>query len=82
MKKSWLFWWIATIFWITIFAIGTALLWFREVDGAGVIQTPYAKLASIIIMLTAFTIPLVIQVVWLISNLVKSINNKTMIQRS
>ncbi|MBD7985295.1 DUF3923 family protein [Sporosarcina sp. Sa2YVA2] len=80
MKKQWLFWWFANIFWIATFTVGTVALWLREVDGAGVTQTPVAKLAAIIVLLIAFTIPLIIQVVWLIINLVISINNKTNIQ--
>ena len=36
MKKLWLFWWIANTFWVVIFAVGTAFVWLREVDGADV----------------------------------------------
>ena len=68
MKKLWLFWWIANAFWIAIFAIGTAFVWLREVDGAGVTQTPEAKLIAFLVLLIAFIFPVIIQVVWLIRN--------------
>ncbi|WP_342511749.1 DUF3923 family protein [Sporosarcina sp. FSL K6-1522] len=76
MKKLWLFWWIANIFWFAIFAIGTIFIWIREVDGAGVTQTPEAKLAAFIVLLIAFTLPVIIQVVWLIVNLIINSNKK------
>ena len=74
MRKRWIFWWIANAFWILLFAIGTAFVWLREVDGAGVAQTPELKLAAFIVLLIAFIFPVIIQVVWLITNLI--IRNK------
>ncbi|MFZ0445879.1 MAG: DUF3923 family protein [Bacillus sp. (in: firmicutes)] len=77
MKKIWLFWWAANIFWVVIFAVGAAFVWLREVDGAGVTQTPEAKLTAFIVLLIAFIFPVIIQVVWLIVNLVIKSNKKT-----
>ncbi|AVD54606.1 hypothetical protein CKF96_03695 (plasmid) [Priestia filamentosa] len=54
MKKRWIFWWIANIIWITLFAGGTFVVWTREVDGAGVTQTPALKLVAFIFLLIAF----------------------------
>ncbi|MDI4707177.1 DUF3923 family protein, partial [Pseudoalteromonas shioyasakiensis] len=68
MKKRWYFWWIGNIFWIIIFVIGLAIIWLREVDGAGVTQTPELKLLAFIVLLIAFIIPTIIQGVWLIVN--------------
>ncbi|WP_404900526.1 DUF3923 family protein [Priestia filamentosa] len=68
MKKRWIFWWIANIIWITLFAVGTFVVWTREVDGAGVTQTPALKLVAFIFLLMAFILPIIIQVVWLIVN--------------
>ena len=76
MKKRWLFWWIANAFWIVVLAVGSAFVWLREVDGAGVIQTPEAKLVAFIVLLIAFIIPAILQVVWLIVNLVITSNKK------
>jgi len=76
MKKRWLFWWIANAFWIFVLAVGSAFVWLREVDGAGVIQTPEAKLVAFIVLLIAFIIPAILQVVWLIVNLVITSNKK------
>lgn len=76
MKKRWLFWWIANAFWMVVLAVGSAFIWLREVDGAGVIQTPEAKLVAFIVLLIAFIIPAILQVVWLIVNLVITSNKK------
>ncbi|MDM5298636.1 DUF3923 family protein [Bacillus pumilus] len=70
MKKLWLFWWMANIFWAVIFVVGTAFIWFREVDGAGVTQTPALKLVTFFVFIIAFIFPVMLQVVWLIVNLV------------
>lgn len=66
VKRRWISWWIANIIWIIFFAAGTVIVWTREVDGAGVTQTPELKLIAFIVLLIAFIIPLIIQVVWLI----------------
>ncbi|MEK1832907.1 DUF3923 family protein [Priestia megaterium] len=68
MKRRWISWWIANIIWIILFVIGTAVVWTREVDGAGVTQTPELKLFAFIVLLIAFIFPLIIQVIWLIIN--------------
>ncbi|WP_317906743.1 DUF3923 family protein [Bacillus subtilis] len=69
MKKRWIFWWICNIFWMAVFVMGTALVRLRDVDGAGVTQTPELKLIAFIVLLIAFIFPFIIQVVWLIVNL-------------
>ncbi|MBW4887715.1 MAG: DUF3923 family protein [Bacillus sp. (in: Bacteria)] len=69
MKKRWIFWWICNLFWMAVFVMGTALVWLRDVDGAGVTQTPELKLIAFIVLLIAFIFPFIIQVVWLIVNL-------------
>ncbi len=76
MKKRWLFWWISNIFWVVLFTIGTAFIWLRKIDGAGVIQTPELKLVAFLVLLIAFVIPLIIQIAWLIINLVVGNNKK------
>ena len=68
MKRRWISWWIANMIWIILFAIGTVVVWTREVDGAGVTQTPALKLLAFIVLLIAFIFPLIIQVIWLIVN--------------
>ncbi|MGE6589606.1 DUF3923 family protein [Bacillus mycoides] len=72
MKRRWIFWWIGNIFWITIFGILAAIIWPREVDGAGVTQTPKLKLVAFIVLLIVFILPIIIQSIWLIVNLRKS----------
>ncbi|GAQ17602.1 membrane protein [Oceanobacillus picturae] len=71
VKKGWVSWWIANGIWIALFAIGTFIVWTREVDGAGVTQTPELKLVAFIVLLIAFIIPLTIQIIWMIINLKK-----------
>ncbi|MEH6965821.1 DUF3923 family protein [Priestia megaterium] len=68
MKRRWISWCIANIIWIILFAVGTAVIWTREVDGAGVTQTPGLKLFAFIVLLIACIFPLIIQVIWLIIN--------------
>ncbi|MGC9933494.1 DUF3923 family protein [Priestia aryabhattai] len=68
MKRRWISWWIANIIWIILFLVGTAVVWTREVDGAGVTETPELKLFAFIVLLIAFIFPLIIQVIWLIIN--------------
>jgi len=75
VKQRWLFWWIANIIWIFLFVVGTFVVWTREVDGAGVNQTPELKLVAFIVQLAAFIIPLIIQIVRLIVNLKKGREN-------
>ncbi|MGQ7874485.1 DUF3923 family protein [Bacillus sp. 1A] len=72
MRRRWIYWWIGNIFWIITFGILTAIIWLREVDGTGVTQTPELKLIAFIVLLIAFILPLIIQVVWLLVNLRKS----------
>ncbi|GGH83314.1 hypothetical protein JOD43_002999 [Pullulanibacillus pueri] len=74
MNNRWIFWWIANIIWIILFTVSTIIVWTREVDGAGVTQTPEPKFIAFIVLLVAFIIPLIIQVVWLIVNLRSSSN--------
>ncbi|GIN58770.1 membrane protein [Lederbergia ruris] len=76
MRKRWTFWWMVNLLWIVIFGAGTAFIWLREVDGAGVIQTPEAKFAAFIVLLVALIFPIIIQVIWLIANLVMNSNKK------
>ncbi|MED4114200.1 DUF3923 family protein [Priestia megaterium] len=68
MKRRWISWWIANIIWTILFVVGTAVVWTREVDGAGVTQTPELKLFAFIVLLIVFIFPLIIQVIWLIIN--------------
>ncbi|MGG3447609.1 DUF3923 family protein [Bacillus nitratireducens] len=72
MNRRWIYWWIGNIFWIITFGILAAIIWLREVDGAGVTQTPELKSVAFIVLLITFILPIIIQVVWLIINLRKS----------
>lgn len=69
MRKRWILWWIANAIWLVLFALGSFVIWTREVDGAGVTQTPELRWVAFIVLLIAFIFPLIIQVVWLMVNL-------------
>ncbi|GAB3058786.1 DUF3923 family protein [Salinicoccus sesuvii] len=72
MKVSWILWSIVTSTEIVVFSALTFLLWAREIDAAGAIQTTEIKLISIAVLALAFLIPAVVQVLWLTINLVMS----------
>lgn len=75
MKKRWVFWWGANIFWLILFAVGSGVVWLRTVDGAGATQTFELKLLAFIVLLSAFIIPFLFQMVWMIVNLKKGREN-------
>lgn len=70
MKVSWIFWWIITIVEVASFLAISAFLWLREVDATGAVQTTELKLLNISVLAAAFIIPFIIQVVWLVINIV------------
>lgn len=70
MKVSWIFWWLVTIVEIASFLAISAFLWLREVDATGAVQTTELKLLNIAVLAAAFIIPFIIQVVWLVINIV------------
>ena len=47
---------LVTYFGLSFLEYGT-IIWLRDVDGAGVIQTPEIKSISLIVLLIAFIIP-------------------------
>ena len=75
MRKKWMFWWGANLFWLITFIIGSAIIWLRTIDGA--VQTPEIKLFSFLILLVFYSIPAFIQVEWLIDNLVTNSNRSS-----
>ncbi|GAB0324569.1 DUF3923 family protein [Staphylococcus pseudintermedius] len=50
MKASWIFWWIITVLECTIFFSLSILLWNRNVDAAGALQTLEIKLLNILVL--------------------------------
>jgi Protein of unknown function (DUF3923) len=70
MKKMWVFWWMTNLFWVILFGVVSAFIWLRGVDGAGIVQTPEAKLVAFLILAAAFLFPAIIQGVWLVVNVV------------
>ncbi|WP_180554236.1 DUF3923 family protein [Staphylococcus haemolyticus] len=72
MKISWIFWWIISAFEVLSFLGFAFLLWQRSADAAGVIQTTEVKWINIAVLGLAYLIPFLIQIVWLIINLIYS----------
>lgn len=56
------------MFWIFLFAAGTFVIWTREVDGAGAVQTPGLRWFAFVLLVVAFLIPLGIQLGWRVVN--------------
>ena len=57
-------WWGATVFWLVIFSILAIVIGTRQVDGAGVVQTPEIRTVTFIILGVAFLFILIIQLFW------------------
>ncbi|MFQ3852921.1 hypothetical protein AST00_01280 [Staphylococcus equorum] len=74
MKFSWIFWWIVSVLEFSAFLILSFMVWFREVDATGAIQTIELKWINIAILAVFFLLPFVMQLIWLIINLIYSKN--------
>ncbi|WP_436963493.1 DUF3923 family protein [Staphylococcus xylosus] len=76
MKISWIFWWTIGAIEILSFIGFAIFLWARNVDASGAIQTIELKWINIAVIGIAYLIPLIIQLIWLIINLVFSRKQK------
>lgn len=76
MKFSWIFWWIVSVLELSAFLVLSFMVWFREVDATGAIQTIELKWINIAILAIFFLLPFVMQLIWLIINLIYSRNKK------
>lgn len=74
MKTSWFFWWIVSVLEFLSFIVLSLMVWFREVDASGAIQTIELKWINIAILAVFFLLPFVMQLIWLIINLIYSKN--------
>lgn len=75
-KISWLFWWTIGSIEILSFIGFAIFLWARNVDASGAVQTTELKWINIVVIGIAYLIPLIIQLIWLIINLVFSRKQK------
>lgn len=76
LKISWIFWWTIGAIEILSFIGFAIFLWARNVDASGAIQTTELKWINIAVIGIAYLIPLIIQLIWLIINLVFSRKQK------
>lgn len=58
-------WWAINIVWLIIFAVGAIFIGVREVDGAGVVQTPEIKLISFAVLGIVFIVVVLFQLIFL-----------------
>ena len=59
------FWWISSFFWFIFFVATAIFIGVRDVDGAGVEQTPELRLITFIVLGIAFLFVLLCQLVFL-----------------
>lgn len=79
MKISWIFWWIVSGIEVLSFLGFALLLWFRTVDATGVIQTTEIKWINIAVLGFAYLFPFLVQIIWLVINLIYSKRQQTTI---
>lgn len=72
MKNLWFFWWIVSVLEFLSFMVLSLMVWFREVDASGAIQTIELKWINLAILAVFFLLPFVIQFIWLVINLIYS----------
>ncbi|EGQ3742579.1 DUF3923 family protein [Staphylococcus pseudintermedius] len=70
MRISWILWWVISIIELLSFIGFSVLLWLRDVDASGAVQTTELKWINMAVLAGAYIIPLVIQIAWLIINLI------------
>ncbi|WP_324254138.1 DUF3923 family protein [Paenibacillus sp. 1001270B_150601_E10] len=58
-------WWGANVFWLVIFSFLAIIIGTRQVDGAGIAQTPEVRIISYIILGVVFMFILIVQLIWL-----------------
>ena len=58
-------WWATSLLWLALFGATAVFIAVREVDGAGVVQTPELRLITFAILGVAFVFVLLCQLVFL-----------------
>lgn len=72
MRTSWTLWWLVSTLEFLSFIGMSIFLWLREIDGSGTVQTTEIKLINICVLAIFYIIPFVIQLIWLVLNLINS----------
>ncbi|ULG74458.1 DUF3923 family protein [Macrococcus brunensis] len=69
-STSWILWSIySAVIWI-LFLVPAVFVWVRTVDGSGATQTFETRMVSLIVLISFFMIPFIIQLIWMICNIV------------
>ncbi|MCD9066713.1 DUF3923 family protein [Staphylococcus pasteuri] len=77
MRLSWILWWVVLVFELILFAGASAFLWMREIDASGAVQTVQLKLINIAILGVFMLLPfLIVQLIWLVINIIYSKKQK------
>ncbi|MER1985943.1 MAG: DUF3923 family protein [Solibacillus sp.] len=58
-------WWVTSLIWLVLFGATATFLAIREVDGAGIEQTPEIRLVNFVVLGVAFVFVLLCQLVFL-----------------
>ena len=58
-------WWAINNVWLIIFAVGAIFIGVREVDAAGVVQTPEIKMISFAVLGIVFMVVVLFQLIFL-----------------
>ncbi|WJP98051.1 DUF3923 family protein [Macrococcus bovicus] len=69
-STSWILWSIySAVIWL-LFLIPAIFVWVRTVDGTGASQTFESRMISLMVLMVFFLVPFIIQIIWLIGNIV------------
>ena len=69
MRNKRMYLWIANIIWIGLCVLGSYIIWTRNIDATGVIQTFKLRLITFMMWLIPFLTLLSIQFVWIFVHL-------------
>ncbi|MER2191324.1 MAG: DUF3923 family protein [Solibacillus sp.] len=58
-------WWVTSLIWLVLFGATATFLAIREIDGAGIEQTPEIRLVNFVVLGVAFVFVLLCQLVFL-----------------
>jgi len=72
-------WWATNIVWILIFSALAVFVGARNIDGAGVVQTPEIKMITFVILGIVFIVVLLFQLIFLY--FVRKSTNKNLTKR-
>lgn len=67
---SWILWSIYSVVMRGLFLLPAVFVLIRSVDGSGAVQTVESRMTSLIVLILFFLIPFIIQIIWMVFNMV------------